>query len=97
MNEFNLKKENEGSNNNEEKIKISPIRISYHGKEHYNSIIPRKNNYEIWINYKNNILTQNPGEYEEKILKMKEEENKEKKRGGKRSGRIEKIVCVNKR
>jgi len=79
MNEFNLKKENEDSNKNEEKIKISPIRISYHGKEHYNSIIPRKNNYEIWINYKNNILTQNPGEYEEKILKMKEEENKEKK------------------
>lgn len=78
MNEFNLKKENEDIKN-EEKIKISPIRISYHGKEHYNSIIPRKNNYEIWINYKNNILTQNPGEYEEQILKMKEEENKEKK------------------
>ena len=79
INEFNLKKENEEGNKKEEKIKISPIRISYHGKEHYNSIIPRKNNYEIWINYKNNILTQNPGEYEEKILKMKEEENKEKK------------------
>ena len=78
MNEFNLKKENEDIKN-EEKIKISPIRISYHGKEHYNSIIPRKNNYEIWINYKNNILTQNPGEYEEQILKMKAEENKEKK------------------
>ena len=46
MNEFNLKKENEDIKN-EEKIKISPIRISYHGKEHYNSIIPRKNNYEI--------------------------------------------------
>ena len=71
--------------------------ISYHGKENYNSIIPRKNNYEIWINCRFGVLTQNPGEYEEQILKMKEEENKEKKRGGKRSGRIEKIVCVNKR
>ena len=97
INEFNLKKENEEGNIKEEKIKISPIRISYHGKEHYNSIIPRKNNYEIWINCRFGVLTQNPGEYEEQILKMKEEENKEKKRGGKRSGRIEKIVCVNKR
>ena len=76
MNEFNLKKDNEEKGDN---IKISPIRISYHGKEHYNSIIPRKNNYEIWINCRFGVLTQNPGEYEEQILKKKIEENKEKK------------------
>ena len=75
--EFNLKKENE--DNKEEKIEITPIRISYHGHEHYNSIIPRKNNYKIWLNYKNGIITQSPGEYEDKILKMKSEEKKEKK------------------
>ena len=79
INEFNLKKENEEGNIKEDKIKISPIRISYHGKEHYNSIIPRKNNYEIWINYENNIINKPPGEYEEEILKKKIEENKEKK------------------
>ena len=95
INEFNLKQENK--DNQLEIKKISPIRISYHGQEHYNSIIPRKNNYEIWINYKDSMINTTPGEYEEQILKMKEEENKEKKRGGKRSGRIEKIVCVNKR
>ena len=67
INEFNLKQ------------KISPIRISYHGQEHYNSIIPRKNNYEIWINYKDSMINTTPGEYEEQILKMKMEEKKEKK------------------
>ena len=69
--------ENEEGNKKEDKIKISPIRISYHGKEHYNSIIPRKNNYEIWINYKDSMINTTPGEYEEQILKMKMEEKKE--------------------
>ena len=76
VNEFNMKKE--GGEKLEIK-KISPIRISYHGQEHYNSIIPRKNNYDIWINYKNSMINETPGEYEEKILKMKLEEKKEKK------------------
>ena len=76
FNEFNLKKENDNKNDT---IKISPIRISYHGKEHYNSIIPRKNNFEIWRSYKDSMINESPGEYEEKILKMKIEEKKEKK------------------
>ena len=77
INEFNLKQENK--DNQLEIKKISPIRISYHGQEHYNSIIPRKNNYEIWINYKDSMINTTPGEYEEQILKMKMEEKKEKK------------------
>ena len=77
VNEFNLKKENDEKD--KDKIKISPIRISYHGKEHYNSIIPRKNNYDVWISYKNSMINKNPGEYEDQILKMKSEEKKEKK------------------
>ena len=76
VNEFNLKKDNEEKGDN---IKISPIRISYHGNEHYNSVIPRKNNFDIWNSYKNGMINKTPGEYEDQILKMKEEEKKEKK------------------
>ena len=74
INEFNMKK-----NDKKEITIISPIRISYHGNEHYNSIIPRKNNIEIWKNYKDSLITKSPGEYEEEILKQKIEEKNEKK------------------
>ena len=74
INEFNMKK-----NDNKEVVIISPIRISYHGNEHYNSIIPRKNNVEIWKNYKDSMINKPPGEYEEEILKKKLEEKNEKK------------------
>ena len=75
VNEFNMKKEE----NIMPKIKISPIRISYHGQEHYNSIIPRKNEYEVWKCYKDSMINKPPGEFEDEILKIKKEEKKEKK------------------
>ena len=50
--------------------------VSYHGKEHYNSVVPTKFDVKIWKNYKDNILTKNPGEYEDEILNMKKERSK---------------------
>ena len=69
LKDFNLNNEND----NKTDIKISPIRVSYHGKEHYNSVVPTKFDVKIWRNYKDNILTKNPGEYEDEILNMKKE------------------------
>ena len=69
LKEFNLKEENSEN----KKIKISPIRISYHGKEHYNSVIPSKFDFEIWRNYKDNMISKNPGEYEEEIINLKKQ------------------------
>ena len=67
--EFNLKDEKEEN----KKIKISPIRISYHGKEHYNSVVPTKFDFDIWRCYKDNMINKTPGEYEDKVLKLKQE------------------------
>lgn len=46
LKEFNLKEDNKLN-----KKQISPIRVSYHGKEHYNSIVPTKYDFEIWRIY----------------------------------------------
>ena len=53
--------------------KISPIRISYHGKEHYNSVVPTKFDFDIWRCYKDNMINRTPGEYEDEILQLKKE------------------------
>lgn len=64
-NDFNLKnKDNKNS-------KIQPIRISYHGNKHYNSIIPSKYNIEVWTNYKDSMLKEKPGEYETRFIENK--------------------------
>ena len=68
--EYNLKEKNEQNN----RIKISPIRISYHGKEHYNSVVPTKFDFDIWRNYKDNIINKTPGEYEDEVLIMKKKQ-----------------------
>ena len=68
--EYNLKEKNEQNNN----IIISPIRISYHGKEHYNSVIPTKFDFNIWRSYKDNMINKTPGEYEDEILIMKKKQ-----------------------
>ena len=68
--EYNLKEKNEQNNS----IKISPIRISYHGKEHYNSVVPTKFDFDIWRNYKDNMINKSPGEYEDEVLIMKKKQ-----------------------
>ena len=67
--EFNLKDEKEEN----KRVKISPIRVSYHGKEHYNSVVPTKFDFDIWRNYKDNMINKPPGEYENEVLKLKQE------------------------
>ena len=67
LKEFNLKDENKDNKN----IIISPIRISYHGNEHYNSVVPTKYDFVIWRSYKDSMITKTPGEYEDEVLKIK--------------------------
>ena len=68
--EFNLKDESDKN----KKINISPIRVSYHGKEHYNSVVPSKFDFDIWRCYKYNMINTPPGEYENEVLKIKREQ-----------------------
>ena len=53
---------------NIKKYNIIPIRLSYHGKNHYNSIIPKRTNVIEWKKFRDNLITLNNGEYENKIL-----------------------------
>ena len=69
LKEFNLKEED----SEKKTIKISPIRVSYHGKEHYNSVVPTKFDLDIWRNYKDNMISKNPGEYEDEVLYLKKQ------------------------
>lgn len=41
-----------------------PFRLSYHGKSHYNSVIPKE-----W-NFENVYIKANPGETEEEAIKL---------------------------
>ena len=68
--DFNLK---DNINKENKNIKVSPIRISYHGNEHYNSVVPTKYDFDIWRNYKDSMITDTPGKYEEEMLKLKKE------------------------
>ena len=45
-----------------------PIRLSYHGHNHYNSAIPLKDAEYKYKMYENNLIKTPPGTYEEKIL-----------------------------
>ena len=80
VNEF--KSKDERDNTIQKVQKICPIRISYHGKEHYNSVIPTKLNLDIWKLYKDSMIERAPGEYEDEILyiKRKEKLNKSKEK-----------------
>jgi OTU domain-containing protein 5 len=68
--DFNLK---DNSNKENKNIKVSPIRISYHGNEHYNSVVPTKYDFDIWTNYKDSMIKETPGKYEEEMLKLMKE------------------------
>ena len=49
---------------------VMPIRISYHGKNHYNSIVPNKENLNQWRKFRNCFLKEKNGEYEDKVLEQ---------------------------
>jgi hypothetical protein len=51
-----------------------PIRISYHGRAHYNSLVP-KDNYDL---FKNSLINKPPGEYENSILEKAKLKNIQK-------------------
>ena len=86
-NEF--KREGNEKINNDLNDFVMPIRISYHGKNHYNSIVPNKENLNQWRKFRNCFLKEKNGEYEDKVLeqvklnkenkKIKEENEKARK------------------
>jgi len=55
-------------NNTNKGIVITPIRLSYHGRKHYNSIVPKKDDTNKYRDYLDNIIRTKPGEYEKKII-----------------------------
>lgn len=65
---------------NEDKGTHYPIRLSYHGKAHYNSIIPNDDNLSL---FKEALISTKPGELEDmmieklKNIKKEKENNKE--------------------
>lgn len=63
--------------NNINNVKKFPIRVSYHGKAHYNSVIPSKTNYEYSL-YVNAMLSSKPGEAEDAFI-LRIAKDKEKK------------------
>ena len=44
-----------------------PIKISYHGNNHYNSMVPDEINYEYYL-YKKELILSKPGEYENDFI-----------------------------
>ena len=54
----------------DEGIVSSPIRLSYHGKNHYNSVIPLKNDEYKYQLYKNSLINSKPGIYEKKMIAL---------------------------
>ncbi len=67
-NEF--KREGNEKINNDFNDFVMPIRISYHGKNHYNSIVPNKENLNQWRKFRNCFLKEKNGEYEDKVLEQ---------------------------
>ena len=65
--------------NNNKNYNIIPIRLSYHGKNHYNSIIPKRTNVIEWKKYRDNLIKLNNGEYENKVLNQIKMDKKNKK------------------
>jgi OTU domain-containing protein 5 len=55
-------------NENENENIFLPIRLSYHGKNHYNSIVPNKENLQQWRKFRKSFIQLNNGEYEDKVL-----------------------------
>ena len=49
---------------------LTPIRLSYHKNNHYNSIVPLESDKIEYRNYKNSLIKKRPGAYESKILEI---------------------------
>ena len=60
---------------------MTPIRLSYHKKNHYNSIIPLESDKINYRNYRNGLIKAKPGVYETKILKQARENEEEFDKG----------------
>ena len=73
------KKDFKRDDDNIKKNNIVPIRLSYHGKKHYNSIIPKRTNVIEWKKFRDNLIKLNNGEYENKILNHLKIEKENKK------------------
>lgn len=73
-----FKRITEDDNQNGEKRSIFPIRISYHGKAHYNSIIPAKTNPELSL-FVNAMITTKPGDAEDAVINKVNKRDKLKK------------------
>jgi hypothetical protein len=60
---------------------LYPIKLSYHGRQHYNSLIPIEN----YDKFKSNIVTTPPGDYEkliiEKLRLKNQRENNDREKG----------------
>ena len=63
----------EQDDNDYNNYSITPIRLSYHKKNHYNSIIPLKDDKINFQNYENSLIKTEPGVYETKILNIAKE------------------------
>ena len=59
------------------KHNITPIRLSYHRGNHYNSIVPLDYDKEKYDQYHNGLIKQEPGVYEDKTLSIAKAEEKE--------------------
>ena len=58
-----------------------PIRLSYHKKNHYNSIIPLESDKLNYRRYKDSLIRTKPGVFESKIIKNAEDDQKELEKG----------------
>ena len=53
---------------------LTPIRLSYHKKNHYNSIIPLKKDFSNFRRYKDALIKTKPGIFESKIIAQAKKE-----------------------
>ena len=59
----------------------APIRLSYHGSKHYNSVIPLHNDDFKYKLYENSLINGKPGAYEKKIIALAKDNEERLNRG----------------
>jgi OTU domain-containing protein 5 len=60
---------------------LHPIRLSYHNKNHYNSIIPIDTDVVNYRKYKDSLIKSKPGYFESKMIKNAEDNEAELEKG----------------
>ena len=60
---------------------LHPIRLSYHNKNHYNSIIPLETDDVNYRKYKDSLIKSKPGYFESKMIKNAEDNEAELEKG----------------